>query len=94
MPRDRHARQHHRNLGEDASVHVRAGARIYRLAASTYYVDTNPAGQPALIDLAAGAPARPRRKNWSKASRISRSRTASTSMTRDGEADYAPAALI
>ena len=72
------------NLGEAASVYTfDAGARIYRLAASTYYVDVNPAGQPALYrSRPAGLSRCPRRKNWWKASKISRCPTASISMIR------------
>ena len=50
------------NLGMEPPPFTRSrrGARIYRLAASTYYVDVNPAGQPALYrSRPAGASAAP-----------------------------------
>lgn len=37
------------NLGTSAAYEFLPGSRLYRLNASTYYVDTNPAGEPALF---------------------------------------------
>ena len=36
------------NLGASGAYEFLQGSRLYKLAASTYYVDTNPAGEPAL----------------------------------------------
>lgn len=78
------------NLGTAGAYTFLAGSRVYRLNAVTYYIDTNPAGEPSLFRMRPiGANATPTAEELIEGVEdLQVSYGVDTSATPDGEADF------